>query len=82
MLSSVLIIKITEYGARMVQRQSGESRRQNPASMIVWATVTATGRSLLIFVPSGVKLNSERYISDILNAELLPWARLHFDGAL
>ena len=51
------------------------SRRQNPISLMVWAVVTATGRSPLIFVPSAVKLNSQRYISDILESELLPWAR-------
>ena len=48
---------------------------------MVWAATTATGRSPLVFVPSGVKLNSQRYISDFLKAELLPWARKHFDGA-
>ena len=51
------------------------SRRQNPTSVMVWAAVTATGRSPLVFVPLGVKLNSQRYISDILEGELLPWAR-------
>ena len=48
------------------------SRRQNPLSVMVWAAITATGRSPLVFVPSGVKLHSQRYISDILEAELLP----------
>ena len=48
---------------------------------MVWAAVTVTGRSPLVFVPSGVKLNSQRYISDILVGELLPWAREHFEGA-
>ena len=57
------------------------SRRQNLTSVMVWAAVTATGRSLLVFVPSGVKLNSQRYISDILEGDLLPWARKHFEGA-
>ena len=37
--------------------------------------------SPLIFVPSGVKLNSQRCISDILEGELLPWTRKHFVGA-
>ena len=57
------------------------SRRQNPASVMDWAAVTATGRSLLVFVPSGVKLSSQRYISDIKEGELLPWARDPFEGA-
>jgi hypothetical protein len=50
------------------------TRSQNPMSLVVWAAVTATGRSPLVFVPSRVKLNSQRYISDILEAVLLPWA--------
>ena len=56
-------------GSETVRRGSW---RQNPASVMVWIAVTATGRSL-VFVPSGVKLNSERYISHILEAELLPY---------
>ena len=57
------------------------SQLQNPLSVMVWAAIRATGRSSLVFVPSGVKLNSQRYISDILEAELLPWACKHFVGA-
>ena len=54
------------------------SRRRDPLSVMVWAWITATR---LGFVHSGVKLNSQRYISDILEDELLPWARKHYDGA-
>ena len=57
------------------------SRRQNQLSVMVWAAVTTTGRSPLVFVPTRLKLNSQRYISDILEAELLAWARKHSDGA-
>ena len=57
------------------------SRLQNPTSVMVWAAVTATGRSPLVAVPSGVKLNSQRYISDILECEHLPCPREHFQGA-
>ena len=54
------------------------TRHQNPQSVMVWAAVTATGRSPPLFVPTGVKLNSERYVSDILEGCLLPWAKQHF----
>ena len=57
------------------------TRRQNPQSVMVWGAVTATRRSPLVFVPSGVKLNSQRYISDILEICLLPWAKEHFQGS-
>ena len=54
------------------------TRRQNPQTVMVWAAVTTTGRSPFLFVPTGVKLNSERYVSDILEGCLLPWAEQHF----
>ena len=54
------------------------TRRQNPQSVMVWAAVTETGRSPLLFAPSGVKLNFHRYIDDILEGCLLPWTKKHF----
>ena len=57
------------------------SRRQNPTSVIVWPVVTATGKSPLVFVPSRMKLNSQRCISDILKCEPLPWVREHLERA-
>ena len=58
------------------------TRCQNPQSVMVWAVVIATGRSPLLFVSTGVKLNSERYVSDILEGCLLPWAKQHFKDKL
>ncbi|KAF2365743.1 hypothetical protein FHG87_003493 [Trinorchestia longiramus] len=57
------------------------TRRQNAQSVMVWAAVTATGRSPLVFVLCGVKLDSERYISLILESKLLQWAIEHFQGS-
>ena len=57
------------------------SWRQNIRFVIVWATITATGRSSLVFISSWVKIISQRYISDILNAQLLPWTQTHFNSA-
>ena len=56
------------------------TRRQYPQSVMIWAAVTKSGRSSLVFVPSGVKLNSQRYGSDNLEPHLLPWADNHFQG--
>ncbi|KAF2344970.1 hypothetical protein FHG87_024274 [Trinorchestia longiramus] len=57
------------------------TRPQNPQSVLVWAAVTARGRSPLAFVPCGIKLNSEGYISLILELKLLLWATEHFQGS-
>ena len=56
------------------------TRRQSLPSVMVWSAVTETGKSPLLFVPSGVKLNTHRYIADILEGCLLPWAKKHFQG--
>ncbi|KAF2356602.1 hypothetical protein FHG87_012642 [Trinorchestia longiramus] len=50
-------------------------------SLMVWETVTATGRFPLVFVPCGAKLNLEWYISLILESKLLPFATEHFHGS-
>ena len=54
------------------------TRRQGAKSIMVWAAVTADGKSPLLFVDEGVKLNQENYRTSILESALLPWARKHF----
>ena len=54
------------------------TRAQGAASVMVWAAVTESGRSPLVFVEQGVKLNQENYRNDILVGSLLPWAKDHF----
>ena len=44
---------------------------------MVWAIVTESGRSPLVFVEQGIKLK-ENYQNDILVSSLLPWAKEHF----
>ena len=39
---------------------------QGAASVMVWAAVTESGRSTLVFVEQGVKLNQENHQNDIL----------------
>lgn len=51
-------------------------RKQAPASVMVWAAVTATGRSPLVFIEQEV--NQQIYREKILNDALLPWARKQF----
>ena len=48
-------------------------RTQKPASVMVWAAVSERGKTPLVFVPQGIKINKERYIEDILKGALLPW---------
>ena len=54
------------------------AQAQGSASVMVWAAITESGRSPLIFVEQGVKLNQENYRNNILVSSLLPWAKEHF----
>lgn len=49
----------------------------HPASLMVWAGITADGKTPLVFVPAGVKINGNEYLN-ILKTRVLPWAQSHF----
>lgn len=55
--------------------------RQNPTSVMVWGGICASGKTPLVFVDQGVKINQEVYRRDILEAVVLPWAQHHFANA-
>ena len=62
------------WGSSSLVKGRTATKRQYPQS----AAVTPSGRTPLIIVSSGEKLNSERYVSNILESHLLPWADKHF----
>ena len=45
---------------------------------MVWAAVTPTGCSPLVFIEKGVKINQQIYREKILNDALLPWVSKKF----
>lgn len=53
-------------------------RKQAPASVMVWAAVTSNGRSPLVFIEKGVKVNQQVYQQKVLNDALIPWTRKQF----
>lgn len=54
------------------------TRTQKPASVMVWAGVTSSGWTPLVFVPAGVKINQAEYQNRVLEHCLLPWSKKHF----
>lgn len=54
------------------------TRKQAPQFLMIWAAVTADGRSPLVFLDRGVKINAIVYRETVLEAVLKPWARKHF----
>jgi transposase len=53
-------------------------RAQKPAGVMVWAGVTSDGKTPLIFVENGIKINANNYVNDILEAVVLPWSQQHY----
>ncbi|KAI6648091.1 hypothetical protein LOD99_11900 [Oopsacas minuta] len=56
------------------------SRIQNPKSVMVWAGVSKMGRTPLVFVPQGVKINSINYREMVLEPVLKNIGRDMFGG--
>ena len=48
-----------------------------PKSIMVFASITSDGKTPLIFVPQGIKVNGNNYL-DMLKTEIVPWAKKHF----
>ncbi|GBO13993.1 hypothetical protein AVEN_102823-1 [Araneus ventricosus] len=45
---------------------------------MVWGGICTSGKTPLVFVDEGVKMNHKVYRRDILEAVVLPWAKKHF----
>ncbi|KIH63514.1 hypothetical protein ANCDUO_06185 [Ancylostoma duodenale] len=56
-------------------------RKQGPLSIMVWAGITESGRTPLVFLEKGSKMNAELYRSLVLETHLKPWAEKHFGNA-
>lgn len=54
------------------------TRKQHPPQVMVWAAATADGRSPIVFIEPGVKVNATYYREMVLEAALKPWADKHF----
>ena len=54
------------------------SRAQKPSSVMVWAGISAVGRTPLIFVPSGVKINAATYKELILEPVVKDLSQIMF----
>lgn len=54
------------------------TRSHFPTSVMLWAGICATGKTPLVFVDRGAKINAKYYQERILRGTLEPWARKHF----
>ena len=54
---------------------------QNPKSVMVWAGVSAEGKTQLVFVPQGCKINAQTYEEHILQPVVKNLRRDMFQGS-
>jgi hypothetical protein len=54
--------------------------RQNLQGVMVWGGICTSGKTPLVIINEGVKINKEYYQSQILEAVVLPWAEQHSDN--
>jgi len=53
-------------------------RVSHPAGVMVWGGICATGKTPLIFIEKGVKINAPVYQNEVLVKVLHPWAQKQF----
>ncbi|KIH55190.1 hypothetical protein ANCDUO_14657, partial [Ancylostoma duodenale] len=53
-------------------------RAEHPKWVMVWGAITSDGKTPLVFVESGVKINKDLYLKTILEDVLKPWPISHF----
>lgn len=70
-------IYLTEYQYKNLKHLLA-TREQHPAEVMVWAAVTADGRSPIVFVDPDIKSDATYYREDVLVAALKPWVCEHF----
>ncbi|GFS73133.1 uncharacterized protein TNCV_686931 [Trichonephila clavipes] len=54
---------------------------QYPKSVMVWGGICASGKTPLVFMEEGVKINQKMYRRGIIEADILPWYQKHFENA-
>ena len=55
-------------------------RRQSDQSVMVWLGICEDGKTELVFIPAGVKINTDIYVTSILEKVVEPFAQQHFNG--
>ncbi|KAK0426115.1 hypothetical protein QR680_009540 [Steinernema hermaphroditum] len=51
-----------------------------PKSVMVWGGISDLGKTKLVFVPKGVKINAETYRELILEGAVIPWAEANAEN--
>ncbi|CAI2355841.1 unnamed protein product [Caenorhabditis sp. 36 PRJEB53466] len=54
------------------------NKTSHPSSVMVFAGICADGKTPLVFVDVGAKINQGYYVTKILESEVLPWSQSHF----
>lgn len=53
-------------------------KRKHPAGIMVWAGISMSGKTPLVFIPPGVKMTADWYIQHVLQNPMKDWAKKKF----
>ena len=68
-------------GSAFKQHPAFVTRSHYPESVMVWGGICATGKTPLVFIDRGVKINAQVYQRQVLRDVVLPWSQKHFGKA-
>lgn len=55
-------------------------RRQSDQPVMVWLSICENGKMELVFIPEHVKINTDIYMTSILEKVVEPFIQQHFNG--
>ena len=55
-------------------------RRQSDQPVMVWLSICENGMMELVFIPENVKINTDIYMTSILEKVVEPFIQQHFNG--
>lgn len=78
--------KFNKQNSRIISRSLEDAsdkgrhvfKSAHPSSVMVWAGITADGKTPLVFIEQGIRMTAEMYRTDVLEAVVQPWAHQHF----
>lgn len=70
--------QLLSKGSPSAARGVSVTRSHFPASIMVWGGISATGKTPLVFVEKGAKINAQIYQESILKKVVQPWAHKHY----
>ena len=70
--------KTTEYFLLGPRKPIKKGESFHSSGVMVWAGVSTKGKTRLVFMKNVIKINAKNYVSDVLEAVVIPWAEQNY----